>query len=119
MSPTTPQRFSASGDPSPYLREHARMQASTASACLRRLSDWVNSVRSCQAACRMAIDPSPKTNSLSTYEHLYLLKSISFDEQFACSGNSNVFLRALYLHGMKFLVGSLRRDECNRPLGID
>src|SRR5579871_5604469 len=51
MRPTRPHRFSASGDPSPYLREQARMQASTARACLRRLSDWVNSVRSSQAAC--------------------------------------------------------------------
>src|SRR5579863_5737341 len=44
MSPTTPQRFSSSAEPLPNLREQARMQASTASACLRRLSDWVNSV---------------------------------------------------------------------------
>src|SRR5579872_369651 len=55
MSPTTLHKFPASGDPSPYLREQARMQASTASACLRRLSDCVNSVRSCQAASLLGI----------------------------------------------------------------
>src|SRR5580658_5757239 len=53
MSPTMPHRSSSdspSADASELpespanLREQARMQASTASACLRKLSDWVNSV---------------------------------------------------------------------------
>src|SRR5277367_6756451 len=42
-----PHRFSSCWESSaepPNLREQLRMQASTASACLRRLSDWVNSV---------------------------------------------------------------------------
>src|SRR5215470_5168603 len=49
MSPITPHRVSAFEEPSPCFLEQARMHASTAKACLRRLSDWVNSVNRFQA----------------------------------------------------------------------
>src|ERR1035441_9068151 len=48
-----PHRFSSSGEPFPHLREQARRHASTASACLRKLSDWVNSVSKHQASERI------------------------------------------------------------------
>src|SRR6266852_7390142 len=48
MRPTTPHLSSSSPD----FRAYARMQASTASACLRRLSDWVNSVSKPHAESR-------------------------------------------------------------------
>src|SRR5580700_7605535 len=45
-------------EPAPNFPAQARMQASTASACLRRLSDWVNSVSKHHAALR-SIMPLP------------------------------------------------------------
>src|ERR1019366_3748976 len=61
MSPTMPHKSSSDSpgsdnaefpEPSANLREHARMQASTASAFLRKLSDWVNSVSKHHAVSR-------------------------------------------------------------------
>src|ERR1039457_2521233 len=61
MSPTMPHKSSSDSpssdnaelpEPSANFREHARMQASTASACLRKLSDWVNSVSKHHAVSR-------------------------------------------------------------------
>src|SRR3989442_15738865 len=48
MRPTTPHLSSSSPD----FRAYARMQASTASACLRKLSDWANSVSKPHAESR-------------------------------------------------------------------
>ena len=56
-----PPNFNGFREPSPYFVAHARMYASTASACVRRLSDWVNSVRSSQAACRVWITSPVKS----------------------------------------------------------
>src|SRR5271165_4882152 len=44
-SPSSPRRLAS-------VSPHAVTQASTASACLRRLSLWVHSVSSCQACSR-------------------------------------------------------------------
>src|ERR1017187_2700875 len=49
MRPTKPQRSSSS----PNLGAYARRQASTESACLRRLSDRVNSVSKHHASSRV------------------------------------------------------------------
>src|ERR1700722_10297362 len=58
-----PQTSSSPGPP--HLRPQARMQASTASACLRKLSDCVNSVSRSHAASRVPIsDMSPKISHL-------------------------------------------------------
>src|SRR5580698_3429574 len=50
MRPTMLQSSASSCEPLPNLPAHAFIQASTASACLRRLSDCVNSVSSSQAS---------------------------------------------------------------------
>src|ERR1700683_2589007 len=61
MSPTIPHKSSwdnlnsaaiAAPELDPNFREQARMQASTDSACLRKLSDWVNSVSKHHALSR-------------------------------------------------------------------
>src|SRR5271169_2696620 len=62
MSPTIPHRSSSDNpssdapelpEPAANLPAQARIHASTASACLRKLSDWVNSVSKHHAASRL------------------------------------------------------------------
>ena len=68
------QRFSFSAVPSPNFLAHARMQASTASACLRKLSDWVNSVSSSHACSRVWMVPSLKVQGLRV-KQCYIVRS--------------------------------------------
>src|SRR5258708_5455756 len=98
MRPTTPQRLSASAEPSPNLREHARIQASTARACLRKLSDWVNSVSKQYADSRFIIS-SPG------------FVDLKFDSRNAKAG------AALFVHFiLDFHKAHAADCPCSRPL---
>src|SRR5580704_12381714 len=85
MSPTMPHRSSLDnpGSDTPEaspsnFREQARMQASTASACLRKLSDCVNSVSKHHADSRSIIVSALFLRDSAAYFHSSLARFAAF-----------------------------------------